>query len=123
MQNRAFHFREAELCKQIGDFDLAEEHFYAAYDAANEAFGHVPNDNTLFELAESAYELGKFEFEQGALMEGDRFFIEALQTLEAASPYIKKQLSHFRSRVENDYIRYWLRAQAVEAVNRDRTTH
>jgi tetratricopeptide (TPR) repeat protein len=123
MQNRAFHFREAELCRQIGDFASAEEHFYAAYEAASEAFLRLANDTALFELAESCFELGKFEFEQGDVDEGDRFFIEALQTLEAANPYFKKQLSHFRSRVENEYIQCWLCAQAKASVNREGTTH
>jgi tetratricopeptide (TPR) repeat protein len=116
MQNRAFHFREAVLCQQTGDLESAEAHFYAAYEASSEAFLRFGNDVALFELAQSCFELGKFEFEQGDVDEGDRFFIEALQTLEAAGSHFKKQLSHFRSEVENSYIQCWLYAQAKAAV-------
>jgi|SRR5271168_910484 len=123
MQNKAFHSREAELCKQIGDFESAEVHFYAAYEAASEAFHWLAHNTALFELAEACFELGKFEFEQGNDDEGDRFFLEALQTLEAASPWFKKQLSHFRSKVENGYIQCWLFAQAKANVKRNRKMH
>lgn len=112
MQNKDFHIREAELCKSMGDLESAEVHFYAAYEAASEAYASYPNDTTLFAVAEAAFELGKFEFEQDNVDEGDRFFIEALRSLNAGSAGFRTRLSHYTGRVTQAYIECSLYAQA-----------